>query len=260
MSTMTRAAALIAQYEQANDDQMLTPMEENALRKAMDALDIRKPPKDLRELTMLRPGDSFYTDDGEYHVQMYSGSLAITDITNGYRPGKTCPYIVISHISGGGTAGIDNYLDDLREKGVMTIEDLFDATKEPFEDRDLNIRVRQDEGKAKSVFNPLTLKKIKRLTKMPKKFTTDHLIKAIANGQYELLSQNFYYTDDYAMDAATNFRKADGLNPVIQLRDLITKNAEVSFSRVRENDTIEVNYGAHSNDSRTCIVNLDAEY
>lgn len=235
----------------------LAPISEDIMAAARKALDIRKQPKDVVELADVRVGTSFYTDDGAFHVHRYASNFTITDIADGYRVGKQCPQIVIMNRFGQDPAAMRTFLMDQKNQGVTGLYGLFDKYVQDADVGDIKVLVR--EVKAKEVFNPLRLGHIKPLTKLPKRFGNDQLIKAIANGQYDVLSQNFRYTDDYAGDAANNFGRGE-LNPIAQLEDLITKRAAVQFSTDRGDGIVEVTYGAHSNDSRKCMVNLEAKH
>ncbi len=71
------------------------------------------------------------------------------------------------------------------------------------------IYLRKSEEKGVRVYSPFALDRLKPLKETPKKWTVKHAIRAIANGQYKELRCKGYYTDDYAMDAAYDFRRGE---------------------------------------------------
>lgn len=203
-------------------------------------------------------GTDFFTEDEKLAIHIYRGGgmqVHITDITNAMRVGKTCKDIRIDSW-GGGPAAVHNFLIDIEEE-FGTLEKFVEETNESYtagENGDVKITV--DEVKAKSTFSPFAAAKLKRLTKLPAKWTLDNLAKIIANGQFSVLKQNFYMVRDEPTDR-DDLRNAR-LSPLGQLKDIVNKNVEVSryHEEIEDSNEVRVRYRAHSNDSRVCIVNL----
>lgn len=200
-------------------------------------------------------GYDYFTNDEKFAIKIYRGGgmeILITDLTNAMRVGKTCKFVRIGSWQGG-PAAIHNFMLDIEEE-FGTIEKFMDATTERKDVGEVTITVEED--KAKSTFSPFAAAKLKRLTKLPAKWTLDNLAKVIANGQFSVLKQNFYmgYDEPTDRDDLRNAR----LSPLGQLQDIVNKNVEVRRYHEEFSDTheVRVSYSAHSNDSRECIVNL----
>lgn len=200
-------------------------------------------------------GTEYFTKDEKFAIHIYRGGgmqIQITDITNAMRVGKTCKTVTLDSWQGG-SAAIHNFLLDIEEK-FGTIEKFMDATTEREDVGEVTITVVED--KAKSTFSPFAAAKLKRLTKLPKKWTLDNLAKVIANGQFSVLKQNYYMGYDEPTDRE-DLRNAR-LSPLGELKDIVNKDVEVSryHDEIEDSHEVRVRYRAHSNDSRTCIVNL----
>jgi hypothetical protein len=122
------------------------------------------------------------------------------------------------------------------------------------------LKIYRDEEKAAKVFSPFVVDRVKPVTEMPEKWTILHLRKILANGQFRSYTQDFYYTDDYAYDAAVNFRKGYIANPLESFSDALTCGSMRVWERVAEDGTVSLHFGAHSNDGRSLIVDLNNRY
>lgn len=199
-------------------------------------------------------GYDYFTKDEKFSIKIYRGSgmqISITEIKNAMRVGKTCKTVTLDSWQGG-AAAIHNFLVAIEEEHG-TIEKFMDATTERADVDQVTITVVED--KAKSTFSPFAAAKLKRLTKLPNKWTLDALAKVIANGQFSVLKQNFYMGYDEPTDRE-DLRNAR-LSPLGELKDIVNKDVEVSrYHEEIDSHEVRVRYRAHSNDSRTCIVNL----
>lgn len=196
----------------------------------------------IATLLDLEPADHFYTDDEKYYIQTYSGSMTITDLRNAMKIGKTCRVLTFIENFSNGVDNIHKALFDLIEDGTSTIEEMFGDVMDSYKiNSDVDVRVY--ETKAKQVFSPFAALKLKRLTKIPAKWTLDHLAKAIANGQYLKL-----------------IKKGDNADPLEQLKACVERDVEMSYTNQNDDDTQNVHYAASRRDSRYCVFSLDSKH
>ena len=121
------------------------------------------------------------------------------------------------------------------------------------------VRVYRDNVPGNKQFSPFDLDRVKPVAKIPKKWTVVHLRKILANGQFRSYKQDYYYTDDYSRDAADNYRKGYFSNPLESYSDILTCTSQRVWSR-EEEGIIELHFGAHRNDGRSLIVDLNNRY
>lgn len=203
-------------------------------------------------------GNECFTEDEKFSINIHRGGgmqVRIIELANAMRVGKTCKSVRIDSWQGGAEA-VNSFLVQLEEE-FGTIADFMESTNESHTAGEANdVRVTVEEFKAKSTFSPFAAAKLKRLTKLPAKWTLDNLAKVIANGQFSVLKQNFYmgYDEPTERDELRDAR----LSPLGQIKDIVNKNVEVRRQHevFADSHEVRVSYSAHSNDSRECIVNL----
>lgn len=167
------------------------------------------------------------------HISRYADtdSYWIADLTNALLPGKSCrrfsvqtnsQSLVITNwietIFGDDIRGLMAYCEKLayprgKYGGTLPVGIEYDGDV---------ITIDRYENPAPRTFSPFALRRLKPLTTVPKKWTMAHVYRALANNQVRNLKCNGYYTDDYAGDAADNYRQGVR-NPLDFLRDLITQ-------------------------------------
>lgn len=122
------------------------------------------------------------------------------------------------------------------------------------------VRIYSDDIAGNKMFSPFDVERVKPVQVIPKKWTVVHLRKLLANGQFSNYKQDFYYTDDYFQDSASNFRKGYFQNPLSSYVDILKCSHVRLWSRTSEDGTVTLNFGEHSNDGRSLIVELENRY
>ena len=97
---------------------------------------------------------------------------------------------------------------------------------------------------------PLDLSIIKPLTKMPKKWSIPHIVRALVNEQYENLKKNSYYTDDYAWDNACNFREGR-ISDAIEFARGIIEHPDGWRAWINTNGVVSLNCYSFNNNEFT---------
>lgn len=120
------------------------------------------------------------------------------------------------------------------------------------------VSITYDEVKSHTVFNPFNLDALKPLKAIPKRWKLMDLVKVLVNGQFHSLKQNYYYTDDYLHDAAMGFRKGYIDNPILTALEWFSER-RVSCTRLSQTSN-SLNFGFHSNDSSSLVLDLDNRY
>ncbi|MCR9909658.1 hypothetical protein NB545_19680 [Vibrio campbellii] len=122
------------------------------------------------------------------------------------------------------------------------------------------IKIGFDEYSSKNEFNPFNLGAIKPLKALPKKWKVADLVKVLINGQFHSLKQNYYYTDDYALDAAVGFRRGYIENPLEMAMRWHGDTLRSCSSLYSSSDDKRINFGKHMNDGCSLVVDLDNRY
>lgn len=143
--------------------------------------------------------DSGYFADINAYILAKAHWIRIIDLTNAMIPGKKCRYVDVQH----------------RERQPKlplfaeceTFEDVYNRffNAETVEDADVYT------GEYHSIRTFTPFKRIKPI-KTPEKWTIAHVWKAMLSGQIYAGRCDGYYTDDYAYDAAVNFRQDERLH------------------------------------------------
>ena len=113
--------------------------------------------------------------------------------------------------------------------------------------RENGLEFYRSEVKGIRVFSPFNLDKVKPLKAMPKKWTLRHVYSALINGQFKDLKCNYVLTDDYAWDAACDYRKGEIKAPIEFVKGII-ENPSGWWTSYRDG---EVAICCHSFDSNS---------
>lgn len=152
-------------------------------------------------------------------VQLNSDGIYITDLTHALERGKDVDsytirwdrwkYDTVSILNF--VAHFDYNLNKILEFLKSLEYQEYRGTKFEFQNGEYSYEVEifQTIRKGVRVFSPFALGRLKPLKTAPKKWTVNHAIRAIVNGQVKNLKCDGYYTDDYAYDAADNFGKRE---------------------------------------------------
>ncbi len=124
---------------------------------------------------------------------------------------------------------------------------------------DVEVVIYRQSQPSHTVFTPFDIQRMKPLTELPKKWTIAHLRRVIANGQFVRLKQDYYLTDDYAYDAAVNYRKGYISNPFRMLAELIGDDLSRLYPTSADGQMV-LHFGCHSNDGRSITIDLNCRY
>lgn len=141
-----------------------------------------------------------YVEDIKVQVDIFMDQIRFTDVEYALKSGKTCRRVSIStnnHFDGWGK--IFEFIDSISD-----IRDFISSDETEYGN---DIKVYRYEHKSVNFFSPFNLTNLKPLKEVPKKWTTKHVVRMLANGQFEDLRRDSRYTDDYASDAAYNYYK-----------------------------------------------------
>lgn len=134
-----------------------------------------------------------YFQDIQAYMEVRVQQIRIVDLRNALIPGRECERLVLQPH--------DPYSSECLYSGLNTFRDVYEKF---FAQRELpDCHVYTSTLKSMNVFTPF--KEIKPI-KVPAKWTLPHVWKAILSGQIYEGHCAGRYTDDYAYDAAVNFR------------------------------------------------------
>jgi len=173
----------------------------------------------------------FFIEESRAKVQIYRGSVCITDLTNAMKVGKRCESFSF-HMRREGHWHPYNLLGSFG----FSLEKMFEFARAlPWEKvregwwKEAEVEMIGEEGpfyvcrnEAKSVrvYSPYSIKEMKPLKEEPKKWTVRHALRALFNGQIEYVRCRGVYTDDYAFDAAYNYQQGQ-LEPESFAREIM---------------------------------------
>jgi len=162
--------------------------------------------KSLEGWDFLNAYGSYYFEKENISLDFYTDLIVVTNLANAQKPGKTCSALRLWYRS-----SIGSYDDNIHLKIANAIQnEFYDFLVEAFQNPEYvtslmdGVEVYEQEYKGISVFSPFHKQKP---IKTPKKWTRSHVIKAIYSGQMKHGQCKGKYTDDYAYDAAINYRK-----------------------------------------------------
>lgn len=226
------------------------------------------------DLANMDIGSEVYINAGsaQYHVQSWRGSLKITDITMGLHTGKKAKqYTVYANLTNDVANLVANVLHKFDVKDIhgifATIGDFAETGRGKdyyMDDLKDTVTYREEEEPTKELMNPWNLAKVKKLTSFPSKFKRADLIKVLVNGQYDVITTNGKYTDDYAYDNSINYGEGNTTNPTELLRLLYmfsSKSFYISSNEIEgEKDKLAVGLSFASSQYYTVVVNLKAKH
>ena len=165
-------------------------------------------------------GGGLYVEDCKIHIQRWSGhdQYGITDITNAMVPGRICSgYSITAKWNSRDSLVVLNWIqqtfgDNLPGllafcNGLAWVEGKYGCPAVTIEYQGAEIEIYRRDKESKRTFSPFAA--LPKLKTAPAKWTLPHVCKALLNGQFKSLRCNGVYTDDYAYDAAVNFREGD---------------------------------------------------
>lgn len=208
---------------------------------------------------MLQIGDTVFIENDQLKVHMYNGTMIITDISNALKTGKDCVKYSIKNEVWGDNEGLYRFIHEYGYDFKQIFEDLENVSFvayekwDGYEEKDFKgMKVYKSTEKAIRVFSPFNLKYLKPLKETPKKWTVRHAVRLVVNGQYENLKCNGVYTDDYAYDAAVNYRQGEIKNGLAWIKGIIESPSGWWVSDRCGNDT-ELSICCHSFDSNSLV-------
>lgn len=202
--------------------------------------------------TFLNSGHDLIFSDLMLRVSRYSGSdtWRVTDLKDALSAGKVCTtygfynngvhanLIVTTWISSEFGCDMQNlfaWADDLG-----WTEGRYGYPTHSITHNGETINISRTDTKAVRVFSPLSLDRIKPLKEAPKKWTVAHAMRALVNGQYKNLRCNGVYTDDYARDAAMNYREGEITNAVAFAERIISSPCGWWVGNHRGGDVVSI--------------------
>ena len=156
---------------------------------------------------------SQYLEDDNLYVHFYHGSVKIIDLVNALKRGADCDEFTVQGDFNNDSASKFFHEFQYDIKRLMSFLRALKFNKSRYGGNEgVNygeVIIYKSSLKGIRVFSPFNLDQIKPLKSEPKKWTITHVIRALLNGQYKSLKCNGVYTDDYAYDAAMNYRKGE---------------------------------------------------
>lgn len=197
-----------------------------------------------------------YVRPGKLRLQCYRDSFTLTELENAFKAGSYCPqYSVMAEFNDMQALLHRNHYDmaavaaELRD--VLTPHG--EGKSVPLKDGGTGSWRARPSNRS---FSPFDLARIKPLkAPLTGKWTLAHARRAIANGQYEKLRCDGHYTDDYAGDAASDFRRGEIQMPLEFLRKLVEDPSGWWTSLDTESNRVSV--CCHTFDSNSFMLKLD---
>lgn len=187
--------------------------------------------------------NSYYFADINAYIHFYRNSAIVIDLTDALKAGKTCKRYYIEHKEWKN----EGIWADLVNNGITTFKELYNRVI-----TGLNIdtlRVTIAEEKAINTFSPFV--KIKPI-KNPEKWTVAHVWKAILTGQIYKGVKDGYYTDDYAHDAAVNFKTGSRIHlPSLAKKVIENPSGWRVYVDKEENGITQLSFNCYSFDCNT---------
>jgi len=162
------------------------------------------------DINDLRMTDCYFKEENVF-IRVYLDSVVITDLTDALKHGKKCKSYIIRPTKWDPQRSLlcdfFNILSDWDFSIAEFVEKLRSGESLFWLENQFNIEHREE--KATRIYSPFAeVKPIKK----PSKWTIPHVWKAILAKQVKQAKCTGYYTDDYAGDAACNFRQG-GISP-----------------------------------------------
>ncbi|MFA0809322.1 hypothetical protein [Microbulbifer epialgicus] len=211
---------------------------------------------DWREILNSHHTDRLYVLGTNISVSCSDFStLRLGDYTNAFMRGKVC--VDYAFYASGPEQLFDflekyNFDPQIILSACNKVEFENPYSQVPFE----GLRLAKSEKKGVNTFSPLLLDRLKPLKVIPKKWINSHVVRLLANGQFEDLRITTRLTDDYAFDAAYNFG-AGSVDTNSMIKKLVESPSGWWFSGTTE-DGGELGINCHHFDYRSCTVRLNA--
>lgn len=200
------------------------------------------------DVSILSNRHGYYADINAY-VYFYDDSCSIIDLTNAMKNGQQCKKYSARQIEWTGRNFCDFY-NLIHKTGIEKVNEFYNHI---VNDNQIDgIEINQSELKSSKVFSPFV--EVKPI-KTPTKWTKSHVWKAILSGQIYSGQTDYHYTDDYAYDAAYNYREGCGVDLIRLAQDLIEDSCSgYSFFTGEEKDgVIPVSVSTYSFDCKTLM-------
>lgn len=183
--------------------------------------------------------DDGYFQDIQAYVEVRVQRVCIVDLRNALIPGRECEKLVLQPH--------DAYASESLHSGLNTFREVYEKF---FVRRELpDCHTYATKTKSMHVFTPF--KEIRPI-KAPAKWTLPHVWKAILSGQIYQGKCDGCYTDDYAYDAAVNFRSGVGLHLPSFARELIESSSGWSvWADHAEGERVQLSVNCYSFDMNT---------
>jgi hypothetical protein len=198
----------------------------------------------------------YYLEGTNFFIQLRGrdrNELVIGDVKNAYKRGEECIFYTL----------IGNEFNCIYQvlamfnydvQAIYAACDAIDFDSKPngtlFEKLSVSKRAR----KGVNTFSPFLLDCLNPLKEIPKKWTVNHVIRMLANEQFEGLRTSGKYTDDYAYDAAYDFQKGSVSRDAMLLE--LVEEPRGWWINGGDKDGDELGINCHSFDYKKCIVRL----
>lgn len=192
--------------------------------------------------------DEGYFADIKAYIRIKSQRIVIEDLRNALVPGKECERLILEPE--------DLYSPECLHSGLDTFRAVYDKF---FVRSELpECRVRRSQGRSMQTFTPF---KPIRPIQTPGKWTLPHVWKAILSGQIYEGHVDCRYTDDYALDAATDFRSGVQLHLPSFARELIERpSGWYVTGKAREDGTVELSVNCYSFHFNTLLFDVNCDW
>lgn len=204
-----------------------------------------------------------YVYQDQVRVSVWGGgnhrALSLTMLANAQKRGEVCKrytFDLDSETMQGMQAlcHVVNAVDfDL--SGLVSILESMDFSRGTVEV--FGFKVRRSEEPAMRVFSPFHLDRLKPLASVPAKWTVRHVLRVLANGQFDQLSCRGKYTDDYAYDSEVGFRRGRIADPLSFIKNIIESPS--GWKAYDKGDGM-VGISCHTFDCNEVRVNLGAAH
>ena len=213
---------------------------------------------DLFDTMANKYGDEMYFKKECVSVTAYNDRVYITDLTNAMKSGKDCKtwcFVCNSNSA----LWIGEYIEMATD--TNSLPELVEFLREEKELKEIDgLETYCRENKGIRTFSPFAAVKP---VKAPKngKWTVSNVCKAILSGQISKGRIDGIYTDDYAFDAAVDFRRGEMNRESLEelaMHVIECPSGWTAWERKRDNNSIEIAFSCHSFDDRTLYFNLKA--
>lgn len=170
--------------------------------------------ENLNDMTVARNEHAVYVKDCNVLLKLYRDSIAVIDLTNAMKAGKTCKkYSFIFTDADNGYCGLNQFLDDLLFSEFAENCRKGNYVKNSERLHLFGISYHEAELKACRVASPFA--KVKKQT-FTGKVTAVKIAKAILAGQIKEITCTGRYTYDYYDDAKRNFCKGKKVTDLLK--------------------------------------------